>query len=114
MELFTAEVMAQVVAQLGLGAVFLFLYFKERDSHRLKDERINAMTDNLLVAYQRNATVIEKHNESIRDLARAIEETSRTMREVKSSINESKNSVDSLTQVVYTSRIPSQNVERKT
>lgn len=109
MEATSPELIVQILGQLGVGAIFVFIYFKERDAHLKKDDRINHMTDQLLHAYKVNATVIEKHNESIERLAKAMEETSRTMQEVKDSISDSKRSVDTLTQLAFSQGFPLQN-----
>lgn len=102
------ELLVQILGQLGVGAIFVIIYFKERDAHLKKDSRINHMTDRLLEAYKINASVIEKHNDSIERLARAMDDTARTMREVKGSISDSKRSVDTLTQLVVSQGLPLQ------
>jgi len=72
-----------LITQIGFSAIFLWLYFnekketkEERGNYRklvaTKDQRIEAMMDQLLKAYMENAAVMADVQSAVRDTSRTV------------------------------------------
>ena len=79
MDLVSLEQIFQAFGTLGMGGIFLYLYFRERAENQInikeKDIRIREMTEQLISSYNENVKVQEGVKNALQDNKEVVRDT---------------------------------------